>query len=249
MLNKNLYDEENETINSNESLDPSNEIATENLPAKAEDLENLDPVTEGALKFRYSIFNGTSGIRSVVDDKKQIWFVADDVCKILEYKNTSKAIADHCGKVVDTDNLDSEHTLANKALIKTEGGSQNMLVISEGDLYRLVIRSRMPEARKFEAWVVDEVLPSIRKTGKYKVTRKVEISDPEEAAKYEETKKELATQCELFPRMVPSVSLPTDITDRLNNVKQKLFQDGHTFGSNKDFVKFLINKALEDLEG
>ena len=111
------------------------------------------------------------------------------------------------------------------------------------------MRSNMPEARNFERWVVEDVLPSIRKTGKYAVKRKIEFSNPEDQAKFEAAKTEASGQCELFPRMVPSVSLPADITDRLNSVKKRLFEQGHTFPNNKEFVKFLVNKALEDLEG
>lgn len=50
---------------------------------------------------------------------------------------------------------------------KTEGGVQNLRYIQEGDVYRLIIRSKLPEAVKFETWVFDEVLPSIRQYGYY----------------------------------------------------------------------------------
>ena len=49
----------------------------------------------------------------------------------------------------------------------TNGGQQEVKIISEGDVYRLIIKSKLPNAQKFESWVMDEVLPTIRKTGGY----------------------------------------------------------------------------------
>lgn len=85
-----------------------------------------------------------------------IWFCVVDVCRILGYSNSRKAIADHCRKkgVTKRDTL-------------TERGKQGLLYIDEGNLYRLTIKSKKKEAKRFEDWVCDEVLPSIRKTGKY----------------------------------------------------------------------------------
>lgn len=209
----------------------------------------LDPTTATALKLRYRIFNDTS-IRMSIDTEKNVWFVADDIVKVLGYKkDTATVIKQHCHKVYDSKDLDGTNELAKKLVIDTKGGKQAMIAISEPDVYRLIMRSNMPEARNFERWVVEDVLPSIRKTGKYAVKRKIEFSNPEDQAKFEAAKTEASGQCELFPRMVPSVSLPADITDRLNSVKKRLFEQGHTFPNNKEFVKFLVNKALEDLEG
>ena len=209
----------------------------------------LDPTTATALKLRYRIFNDTS-IRMSIDTEKNVWFVADDIVKVLGYtKDTAAVIKRHCGKVYDSKDLDGTNELAKKLVIDTKGGKQAMIAISEPDVYRLIMRSNMPEARNFERWVMEDVLPSIRKTGKYAVKRKIEFRNPEDQAKFEAAKTELSGQCELFPRMVPSVSLPADITDRLNSVKKRLFEQGHTFPNNKEFVKFLVNKALEDLEG
>lgn len=206
----------------------------------------LDPTTANALKLRYRIFNDTS-IRMALDDQKNVWFVADDICKLLGYKNTTKAIADHCRKVYDSKDLDGTNELAKKITVDLGDRKRAMIAISEPDLYRLIMRSNMPEARNFERWVVEDVLPQIRKTGKYAVRRKIQFENPADQAKFEAAKAELASQCELFPRMVPSVSLPADITEKINEAKRRLFDQGHTFPNNKEFVKFLITRALEDL--
>ena len=86
------------------------------------------------------------------------WWIAKDVCDILGYTNSRKAIKDHC-KHKETFSVTIRDT--------GKGSVQKMTIIPESDVYRLIIRSKLPEAEKFEIWVMEEVLPSIRKTGTY----------------------------------------------------------------------------------
>ena len=86
------------------------------------------------------------------------WFVAADVCKVLDIQNSRDVVA----KQLDDDEK-------GVATIYTLGGAQKMNVVSEPGLYRLIFMSRKPEAEKFKRWVFHEVLPSIRKTGSYSV--------------------------------------------------------------------------------
>ena len=206
----------------------------------------LDPTTANALKLRYRIFNDTS-IRMALDDQKNVWFVADDICKLLGYKNTTDTISKHCHKVYDSKDLDGTNELAKKITVDLGDRKRAMIAISEPDLYRLIMRSNMPEARNFERWVVEDVLPQIRKTGKYAVRRKIQFENPADQAKFEAAKAELASQCELFPNMMPSMTFPKPLTEKINEAKRRLFDQGHTFPNNKEFVKFLITRALEDL--
>lgn len=83
------------------------------------------------------------------------WFSARDVAEGLGYSNPQKAVRDHC-KSPRPVGVNDSFTL---------GPSAN--IIPERDVYRLVMRSKMPQAERFEEWVVGEVLPSIRKTGGY----------------------------------------------------------------------------------
>lgn len=213
------------------------------------DEEDLDQTIASALKIRYRIFNDSS-IRMSLDKDKNVWFVADDIVKVLNYKKaTTAVIQQHCNKVIDSKDLDGTNELAKKIMVDTKGGKQAMIAISEPDLYRLIMRSNMPEARNFERWVVEDVLPQIRKTGKYAVKKKITMSTPEAQAKYEAAKAALSEQCELFTNEVQSITFPQPMTDKINAVKKRLFDEGHTFPNNKEFLKFLVNKALEELEG
>lgn len=90
---------------------------------------------------------------------EEVWFCATDVCGVLGYLNPSDIIKKHC----KTKGVSKRYTL-------TDGGNQELTYINEPNLYRLVIRSKKPEAEKFEEWVMEEVLPSIRRTGSYSAT-------------------------------------------------------------------------------
>jgi len=85
------------------------------------------------------------------------WFVAADVCRVLELSNPSMAC----------EGLDEDEK--GISIADTPGGSQKMLTISESGLYALVFKSRKPEARKFRKWVTAEVLPALRRTGRYEM--------------------------------------------------------------------------------
>lgn len=102
-------------------------------------------------------------VRTIVDGDK-ILFCASDIAKALGYSNTSKAINDHC-KGITKRYIGVETGKKSDGSIVTQEVQVNF--IPEGDIYRLIIRSKLPTAEKFESWVFDEVLPSIRKTGSY----------------------------------------------------------------------------------
>lgn len=97
-------------------------------------------------------------IRMAEIDNKP-YFVGKDVAKSLGYKNTNDAILRHC-----------------KGVVKHEGFKINgikIALITEGDVYRLIVGSNLPNAEKFESWVFDEVLPTIRQTGQYQAQQNV----------------------------------------------------------------------------
>lgn len=85
------------------------------------------------------------------------WFVAKDVCQVLELDDTRKAVI----------GLDDDEKGRSK--VPTPGGEQEMLIISESGLYTLIIRSNKPQAKPFRKWVTAEVLPQIRRTGSYQM--------------------------------------------------------------------------------
>lgn len=107
--------------------------------------------------------NSEFGSVRTVDIDGKTYFVASDVAKALGYSNPRDAISRHCKGVVKHDGVSKT---TNQHGITTEQ-TVEFNVIPEGDIYRLVIKSQLPTAEKFERWVFDEVLPSIRKHGMY----------------------------------------------------------------------------------
>lgn len=102
-------------------------------------------------------FNYGDNLIRVVNDETTgdpLW-VAKDVCSVLEYKEVSKTVA----------KLDDDEKGTKK--IRTLGGDQDMMCVTESGLYTLILRSNKPEAKPFKRWVTHEVLPAIRKTGSY----------------------------------------------------------------------------------
>jgi anti-repressor protein len=96
----------------------------------------------------------TSEVR-VTDRDGNVWFVLADVCRVLELSNSSMV-----AKSLD----DDEKGLS---IVETPGGQQEMVIISEPGLYKLIATSRKPAAKRFDRWVRHEVLLQIRKTGTY----------------------------------------------------------------------------------
>lgn len=111
----------------------------------------------------------------VIDRNGQPWFVARDVAAALGFADPSRAVVQHCKKAVKTT------ILANR---KDGNPPMNISLIPESDLYRLVMRSNVPDAEDFQTWVCEEVLPSIRKTGSYSMQPALpNFANPAEAAR------------------------------------------------------------------
>jgi|GEM_PF-6978772 prophage antirepressor len=92
--------------------------------------------------------------RNVIIDGAR-WWVGNDVCAILGYKNPRDAMQAHCKGV------------AKRYPLRTAGGMQELRIISEPDVFRLISSSKLPAAERFEAWIYETVLPEIYRTGAY----------------------------------------------------------------------------------
>lgn len=91
------------------------------------------------------------------------YFVGKDVASVLGYSNTKDALSRH---------VDLEDKMGSR--ITTSGQSREMTIINESGLYSLILKSKLPNAKKFKRWVTSEVLPAIRKHGGYLIPEKVE---------------------------------------------------------------------------
>lgn len=107
-------------------------------------------------------FEGAEVRTEVIEGK--ILFNANDICEVLGYINPRQTIEDHCKK----------DGVTQREVQDSIGRVQMTNFINESNIYRLIFRSKMPNAEKFTDWVVEVVLPSIRKTGMFKLEKEIE---------------------------------------------------------------------------
>lgn len=105
----------------------------------------------------------------VVNRDGEPWFVAKDVCEILDVTNYRNAVSRLSNRMKGVHSVD------------TLGGTQDMLVVNEAGVYKLVFTSRKPEAERFTDWIAEEVIPAIRKHGIYATSTTIDkiINNPE----------------------------------------------------------------------
>ncbi|AEW58635.1 TPA: phage antirepressor Ant [Bacillus cereus] len=147
--------------------------------------------------FSHNMF-GNLGI--LIKEGKE-FFPATDVAKVLGYSNPHKAIKDHC-----------KPEGVNETLVPTNSGVQTKKFINEPNLYRLIVKSKLPQAEQFETWVFEEVLPSIRKHGAYMTDQVLEqaVTNPDFAigllTKLKEEKEKLAAAQQQIVQQQPLVT-------------------------------------------
>lgn len=110
-------------------------------------------------------------LRVIVDDNGEFWFIAKDVCDVLELTDVSMSIS----------RLDDDEKLIQKIFVS--GQNRNVMTINESGLYSLMLTSNKPEAKGLKKFVTSEVLPSIRKTGSYSHKQQAQLPSFEEALK------------------------------------------------------------------
>jgi len=118
------------------------------------------------------------------------WFIAKDVAEALGYKNTAEAIADHCKRKqrVTRKSLN----LNNNSVSLPDAG---YVCIPESDVYRLISRSRLPSAERFDDWVNEVILPNLREHGGYSVGQETLTPEMQEIINVQHKATALATAC------------------------------------------------------
>lgn len=163
------------------------------------------------------------------------WFVAKDVATCIEHSNVSK-MCELC--------RDKDRIVENVAVLKQTNESlecfsgqqsPNLTLISESGLYRILAKCNLPKCEPFESWVFDEVLPSIRKTGKYEAHPTVPSymleSEEERAIAWAEEHRQARLALEAKEREIKSLQAQKDV------MRQE-------YKSNKDFCNELIAKGI-----
>jgi anti-repressor protein len=193
--------------------------------------------------------NPAFGDIRTIEENGNVLFCAYDVAYALGYSVPRKAVYDHCKGVL-------------KRNAPTAGGLQELSFLSEPDVYRLISKSQLPSAEKFEAWIFEEVLPSIRKHGAYMTPAAIEkvllnpdtiiqlatqLKDEQEKRKAAESKIEADKPKVLFADSVAGSRTSILIRD----LAKMISQNGHEIGEKRLFQwlrenGYLISKSGRD---
>lgn len=131
-----------------------------------------------------TIFNFENTPVQTIVENNEIFFRAAQLAELLQYKNPHKAIKDH----VDSDDL------TKREIVNTVNKRTQVLFVNESGMYSLVLSSKLEQAKKVKRWITSEVLPAIRKTGKYQLQPKqLALPEPEKKFTFEFTEYELQT--------------------------------------------------------
>lgn len=168
------------------------------------------------------------------------YFMANDIALALGYLNTNKAVNDHCKHAVMRRGNDSL------------GRQQNIKFIPEGDVYRLIVKSKLPNAEKFEKWVFDEVIPTIRRTGSYQLPQTYAEALRALADKAEEAERLAIENEEMKPKAVFADAVAaSDTSILIGELAKILNQNGVSIGQNRMFswmreAGYLIRRGGSD---
>ena len=129
-----------------------------------------------------TIFNFENTPIQTIVENNEIFFRAAQLAELLQYKNPHKAIKDH----VDSDDL------TKREIVNTINKRAQVLFVNESGMYSLVLSSKLEQAKKVKRWITSEVLPAIRKTGKYQLQpQQLALPEPEKKFTFEFTEYEL----------------------------------------------------------
>lgn len=210
------------------------------------DKQKGDEIVSQMQSFNHQAFGDLPVV--VIEGKE--WFGATQVARALGYSNPHDALSKHCRK----------DGVAFREVIDSLGRAQQLKFINEGNLYRLITKSKLPTAEKFEGWVFDEILPSIRKHGAYLTPETIEktLSNPDFiiglATKLKEEQQKttiLQKQIELDkPKVIFADAVTTSKTSILVGEMAKILkQNGVCIGQNRLFEWLRENGYLIKRKG
>lgn len=228
----------------------------ETLAALLEKERNLTTALQGTVESSLLplSFKGCA-VRTVIIGNMP-WFVAKDVCEVLELSDVSMSVA----------KLDDDEKLVQKLFVS--GQNRDMIIVNESGLYTLIMRSNKPEARSFRKWVTSEVLPSIRATGQYTMPQLVEnrLAAMEKmlvdnASRGEEIIKELAVMKDQFETMdvlqrdqlfeiqqeIDGLKGVKEVVSDLNAARKEVKEKDRYFQLDEDIATFFKNHIATDV--
>ena len=169
------------------------------------------------------VFQRQHSVRVIVISGEP-WFCLSDVCKVLSVDRSSDLIR----------NLDKKGWVKNLTL--TQGGEQELIFVHQPNLYRVIFRSNKPEAKAFQDWVFDEVLPAISKTGRYEAPQ----PDPQPRLSTE--------QWNVIERLIREIGTCCHASGRARFAANERTRFGYGLTQSRDLPPEHFDTAKADLE-
>lgn len=228
----------------------------ETLAALLEETQNLETALQSTVGSSLLPLNFKGCTVRTVMIGNMPWFVAKDVCEVLELSDVNKAVS----------KLDEDEKLIRKLFVS--GQNRDMIIVNESGLYTLIMRSNKSEARRFRKWVTSEVLPSIRATGQYTMPQLVEnrLANMEKmlvdnASRGEEIIKELAVMKDQFETMdvlqrdqlfeiqqeIDGLKGVKEVVSDLNAARKEVKEKDRYFQLDEDIAMFFKNHIATDV--
>ena len=228
----------------------------ETLAVLLEETQNLETALQSTIESSLLPLNFKGCAVRTVMIGNMPWFVAKDVCEVLELSDVSMSVA----------KLDDDEKLVQKLFVS--GQNRDMIIVNESGLYTLIMRSNKPEARLFRKWVTSEVLPSIRATGQYTMPQLVEnrLAAMEKmlvdnASRGEEIIKELAVMKDQFETMdvlqrdmlfeiqqeIDGLKGVKEVVSDLNAARKEVKEKDRYFQLDEDIATFFKNHIATDV--
>jgi anti-repressor protein len=173
-------------------------------------------------------------LRTLTDENGDPWFVAKDVCDILELSNITEALRP----------LDDDEKVNFRIPEVGQNGGRAPIIISEPGLYKLIMRSRKPEAKEFQRWVTHEVLPTIRKHGAYMTQQTLNkaLTSPDFLIQLATKLKEEQEKVKALEPKAKALDAFTDVEDRLLiREAAKILSNSGTPVSEKQLREWMVN--------
>lgn len=190
---------------------------------------------------KIQLFNNDKfGALRTIEDDGQTLFCAKDVAQALGYANPGKAVRDHCR---------SAKGGPKRYPLETRGGVQEATFITEGDVLRLIVHSKLPQAQAYERWVFDEVLPAIHRSGGYMVARQDETPEELMARALKVAQETVERQKAQITEMTPKAVFADAVSASKHSIligelAKMLRQNGVEIGQNRFFAWLRDNGYL-----
>lgn len=186
-------------------------------------------------------FENTS-VQTIVENN-EIFFRAAQLAELLQYKNPHKAIKDH----VDSDDL------TKREIVNTVNKRAQVLFVNESGMYSLVLSSKLEQAKKVKRWITSEVLPAIRKTGKYQLQpQQLALPEPEKKFTFEFTEYELQQLAWLWFAFKRGVGTFQHIEKAFNvlgsNMSSQIYGQAYEYLSVLRSTNQILNRITSDFD-